>query len=41
MKRGRFFTARDRFCIKQLFYTTVGNTLYLSSEVKALFSAGV
>ncbi|MDZ7966946.1 MAG: hypothetical protein RM368_18560 [Nostoc sp. DedSLP03] len=32
MKRGRFFTVRDRFGIKPLFYTTVGNTLYLSSR---------
>lgn len=35
------FAARDRFGIKPLFYATVGNTLYLSSEVKALFAAGV
>ncbi|MDZ8067362.1 MAG: hypothetical protein RMY64_17345 [Nostoc sp. DedQUE08] len=27
--------------MKPLFYTTVGNTLYLSSEVKALFGADV
>ncbi|MBC6430845.1 asparagine synthase (glutamine-hydrolyzing) [Nostoc sp. HG1] len=35
------FAARDRFGIKPLFYTMVDNTLYLSSEVKALFAAGV
>ncbi len=39
--RQILFAARDRFGIKPLFYTTVGNTLYLSSEVKALFAAGV
>lgn len=35
------FAARDRFGIKPLYYTTVGDTLYLASEVKALFAAGV
>ncbi|BAZ69373.1 asparagine synthase (glutamine-hydrolysing) [Fischerella sp. NIES-4106] len=35
------FAARDRFGIKPLFYTTVGNTLYLASAAKALFAAGV
>ncbi len=39
--RQVLFAARDRFGIKPLFYTIVGNTLYLSSEVKALFAAGV
>ena len=33
--------ARDRFGIKPLFYTFHKNTLYLASEVKALFAAGV
>ncbi len=35
------FAARDRFGIKPLFYAVVGNTIYLASEVKALFAAGV
>src|SRR5215471_7578253 len=35
------FAARDRFGIKPLFYTFHKNTLYLASEVKALFAAGV
>jgi asparagine synthase (glutamine-hydrolysing) len=33
--------ARDRFGIKPLFYALHQNTLYLASEVKALFAAGV
>lgn len=35
------FAARDRFGIKPLYYTSYGGTLYLASEVKALFAAGV
>ena len=35
------FAARDRFGIKPLYYSTYGDTLYLASEVKALFAAGV
>ncbi len=35
------FAARDRFGIKPLFYALHRETLYLASEVKALFAAGV
>src|SRR5215468_5145260 len=35
------FAARDRFGIKPLFYAFHNNALYLASEVKALFAAGV
>lgn len=35
------FAARDRFGIKPLYYTLYQDTLYLASEVKALFAAGV
>src|SRR5262249_31588940 len=37
----QLFAARDRFGIKPLFYAFHNNTLYLASEVKALFAAGV
>ncbi|MDH4319291.1 MAG: asparagine synthase (glutamine-hydrolyzing) [Desulfobulbaceae bacterium] len=35
------FSARDRFGIKPLFYTVHNNSLYLASEMKALFAAGI
>lgn len=35
------FAARDRFGIKPLFFAWHNDTLYLASEVKALFAAGV
>ena len=35
------FAARDRFGIKPLFYALHEDTLFLASEVKALFAAGV
>ena len=37
----RLFAARDRFGIKPLFFAWHEGTLYLASEVKALFAAGV
>src|SRR5262249_49878139 len=40
-KRRVMFAARDRFGIKPLLHTTVGDTLYVASEAKALFAAGV
>ncbi len=40
-KNRTLFAARDRFGIKPLFYAFHDETLYLASEVKALFAAGV
>jgi asparagine synthase (glutamine-hydrolysing) len=40
-KHRTLFAARDRFGIKPLFYAFHDETLYLASEVKALFAAGV
>lgn len=37
----RLFAARDRFGIKPLYYCIHNDIVYLSSEVKALFAAGV
>lgn len=38
---GRLFAARDRFGLKPLFFAEHRGTLYLASEAKALFAAGV
>jgi len=35
------FAARDRFGIKPLYYAEIGHKVYLASEAKALFAAGV
>lgn len=35
------FAARDRFGIKPLYYSIHDDTVYLASEIKALFAAGV
>jgi asparagine synthase (glutamine-hydrolysing) len=40
-KQHCLFAARDRFGIKPLFYAWHRDTLYIASEVKALFAAGV
>jgi len=39
--RKRLFCVRDRFGIKPLFYALHDGALYVASEVKALFAAGV
>ena len=38
---GRLFAARDRFGLKPLFYGEHQGSLYLASEAKALFAAGL
>ncbi len=38
---GTLMAVRDRFGVKPLYYAQVGDTLYLASEAKALFAAGV
>ncbi|MFL6601539.1 MAG: asparagine synthase (glutamine-hydrolyzing) [Steroidobacteraceae bacterium] len=40
-KHRTVFAARDRFGIKPLFYAIHNDTLFLASEAKALFAAGV
>jgi asparagine synthase (glutamine-hydrolysing) len=40
-RRRVLFAARDRFGIKPLCYALAGDTLYLASEAKALFAAGL
>ncbi|MDJ0835553.1 MAG: asparagine synthase (glutamine-hydrolyzing) [Acidobacteriota bacterium] len=38
--KEKLFAARDRFGIKPLYYTVHENTLFLASEIKALFAEG-
>ena len=38
---GRLFAARDRFGLKPLFFAEHRGALYLASEAKALFAAGI
>ncbi|XXX73983.1 asparagine synthase (glutamine-hydrolyzing) [Sorangium sp. So ce134] len=40
-RQGLVFSARDRFGIKPLFYALHAGRIYISSEIKALFAAGV
>jgi asparagine synthase (glutamine-hydrolysing) len=40
-RKKTLFAARDRFGIKPLFYAETADGLYLASEAKALFAAGV
>lgn len=38
---GVFFAARDRFGVKPLYYTVKSGCLYVASEIKCLFAAGI
>jgi asparagine synthase (glutamine-hydrolysing) len=40
-REDRLFAARDRFGIKPLYYAWRGEDLFLASEAKALFAAGI
>ncbi|HET6251488.1 MAG TPA: asparagine synthase (glutamine-hydrolyzing) [Tepidisphaeraceae bacterium] len=40
-RRRKLFAARDRFGIKPLCYANAGGTLWIASEAKALFAAGL
>lgn len=40
-RRRQLFAARDRFGVKPLFYVVGEDALYIGSEIKALFAAGV
>ncbi len=40
-RNEQLFVARDRFGTKSICYTTVGRTLYVASEAKALWASGV
>lgn len=40
-KAKTFFSARDRFGVKPFYFTFFENQLYFSSEIKALFAAGI
>jgi asparagine synthase (glutamine-hydrolysing) len=37
----KLFAARDRFGVKPFFYSLFNNTLYFSSEIKAIHAAGI
>ncbi len=40
-KTAHLFAAKDRFGVKPFYYTIKNNTLYFSSEIKALIAAGI
>lgn len=40
-KENTFFAARDRFGVKPFYYVFFENQFYFSSEIKALFAAGI